>query len=374
MKKSHKKMLIFQIIIFLIFILNSFVSNILGENNFIIFLLLALIIFKFVFGFERDRNRYTKDVMFEIVIFLFIFFLLFYISGIVIGFAKTNYLSWYGISTFVIPLVITIILREILRYMMLKKCEGCKFLFVTAFIMFLFVDISEAIYYAEFDTNYNTFIFVALSFLPALSSNIFCTYLTRKAGYKPVILYLLITRLYAYLIPIIPDPNEYITSIITFILPLVLLYKLHIFLQKDIDEEIDRDYKKRNVMSLILPTIVAVIMVYFTSGYFKYYALAVASGSMEPVIMKGDIVIVKKLEGNYEDLEKGQVLVFQYNGVVVVHRIIKIVKEGGEYYFYTKGDNNGAPDNYAVTEDMIIGTTNFTIPYAGYPTVWLNEM
>ena len=66
MKKSYKKILIYQTIIFLVFILNSFISNILGGYNFTIFLLLSLIFFKILFGFEKDRHRYTKDIIFNV--------------------------------------------------------------------------------------------------------------------------------------------------------------------------------------------------------------------------------------------------------------------------------------------------------------------
>jgi len=375
MKKSYKKMLVFQIIIFLIFILNSFVSNILREYNFIIFLILSLVIFKLFFGFEKDKHRYTKDIIFELIIFLTIFFILFYVLGIFVSFAKVdNYYNWYGLKTFMLPLILTIILKEILRYMMLKKCEGNKLLFITTFILFVFLDITEVIYYNDFKSAYNSFIFVALSFLPAISSNIMCTYVTQKAGYKPVILYLLITRLYVYLIPIIPNPNEYITAIINFLLPMIYMFKIHSFFAKEKDEYITREYNKKSIISLILPTLLVIVIVYFTSGYFHYYAIAIASGSMESKISKGDVVIVEKIDGNYDSLEVGQVLVFKHSGVVVVHRLVNIINEDGKYYFYTKGDANYSPDDYVITEDMVLGTTNFVIPYAGLPTVWLNEM
>ena len=58
---------------------------------------------------------------------------------------------------------------------------------------------------------------------------------------------------------------------------------------------------------------------------------------------------------------------------MVVHRIINILEENGEYYIYTKGDANVSPDNYAVEESMIMGTVVVKIPYVGLPTVWLNE-
>lgn len=44
-----------------------------------------------------------------------------------------------------------------------------------------------------------------------------------------------------------------------------------------------------------------VILIYFVSGYFRYYAIAIASGSMETLISKGDVVIVDK---EYKTLSK----------------------------------------------------------------------
>lgn len=375
MKKGHRRLLVFEILVFLIFFINSFISNILGEYNTVIFLFLLLVLFKFIFGFEKDRNRFAKDIMFEIMIFLVIFFVLFYILGIMIGFAKTNYLNWYGLKTFILPLGLTIILKEILRYMMLKKSEGSKFLFVFTTFLFIFLDVTEAIYYNSFNAAYDSFIFFALSLLPSISTNIVCSILTVQCGYKPIILYLLIIKLYNYLLPLIPNPNEYILSIILFMVPIFMYYKVKSFLSRYKDREIERDYGKKNFVSLIIPAVLAVVVVYFTSGYFGHQAMAIASGSMSPSIEKGDIVIIKKLnEGEHKNLQKDQVIAFEHRGVVVVHRIINIKKVEEEYYFYTKGDANASEDAYSLSEKEIIGIVSLRIPYIGLPTVWLNEM
>ena len=375
MKKGYKKILLFQIILFLALIFNSFVSSILTNYNMILFLIIALVMFKLLFGFEKDRHRYVKDVIFEVVIFLMIYFILFYLLGIIIGFARTNnYLSFTGFKDFIIPLVLLIISKEYLRYMMLTKSEGSKLLNTTTVILFVLLDISNVIYYNSFSSSYDGFVFVALSLLPAISNNLACSYITMKSGYKPVIIYLLATNLYKYLLPIIPDPNEYVLSIINLMLPLLLAYRLYRFFQKDKDEIPDRDYRKRQIGSLIPAVLIAIIAVYFTSGYFKYYAVAIASGSMVPNINKGDVVIVEKLNDKYDELEVGQVIAFRYNEVIVVHRLINIIEDNGHYYFYTKGDANSDPDNYVIEENMIIGTVNLRIPYIGLPTVWLNEL
>lgn len=373
MKKSYKIMLIYQTIVFSILILNSFISNILGGYNFILFLLLLLVSFKFVFGFEKDRHRYTKDIIYEVLIIILVFFILYYLLGVIVGFAKTNYLNSYGIKTFIIPLILIIILKEILRYMMIKKCEESSLLSIITILLFIFLDVTEAIYYHNFNSNYNVFIFIALSLLPAISSNIVCTCVTKQTGYKPIILYLLVTKLYSYLLPIIPNPSQYLIAIINFILPVILGYKIHNFLEKDKDTYIDRYYNKKRLKSLCLPVIITLIIIYFTSGYFKYYALAIASGSMNPKIKKGDIVIVEKIKDNYSKIKQKDIIAYEYNGTIIVHRVEKILDLNGVYYFYTKGDANSSLDNYAIEQSMIIGLVRMNISYIGWPTVWLNE-
>ncbi|MBQ8472020.1 MAG: signal peptidase I [Bacilli bacterium] len=377
MKFSYKKLLIFQLIIFIIFILNSFVSSILKNYGIIVFLVIVLIIFKFMFGFEKDRHRYTKDIIFNIFIILLVFFLLYYISGIIITFARIdNYYTLNGLINFIIPTILLIILKEFFRYMMLKKSENSKLLILTTFILFLFLDLTNIIYFAVLNNNYQKFIFIALTFLPAITENILCTYLSLKVGYKPAILYLLVMNLYGYLIPIIPNPNEYIASIVNLLLPLLVLYNTYLFFDKAKDQEIERDYKKVSILAFLLTLSLILTIVYFTSGYFRYYIIAIASGSMQPNINKGDLVIIEKIkdENEYKNLQIGQVIAYNYGDIIVVHRLVNIVNDKDEYYFYTKGDANNTIDNYPITEDMIIGTVNLKIPFIGYPTVWVNEL
>ncbi len=375
MKTSHKKLLILEIVLFFVLILNSFVSSILSRYNLILSLVALLLIIKLFFGFEKDRHRYTKDIIFEIFIFLLIFFLLYYLLGIIITFARTeNYITWYGLTNFIIPIILVIVLKEIVRYMILQKTEGSRILLITTCLLFIFLDISNAIYYNNFSTKYESFLFVALSLLPAISTNIVCTYISKKTGYKPVIVYLIIVNTYSYLMPIVPNPNEYISSMVQFLLPIVLGYRIYCFYEREKDKEVSRNYNKRRILPLVIPTIIIITLVYFVSGYFHYYAVAVASGSMNPKIHKGDVVIIEKIDKKYELLKEGQVIAYRYDGIIIVHRLEKIIKEDGKYYFYTKGDANTMPDNWVVEEEMIIGVVNYKIAYIGLPTVWLNEL
>ena len=375
MKKGYIRLLILEILIIIILILNSFAWNILSGYRMVIFLMLILALFKVFFGFERDKHRYIKDIILETIIYLFVFFIVFYLLGVFISFAKVEgYYTWHGLRTMIIPVMLTIIFREIFRYMIMSKADGNKLLLILTCIMFIFIDVSNIIYYTNFSTKYSSFLFISLNLLPAISSNIVFSILTLKVGYKPILVYALVLGLYRYLFPIIPNPDEYLMSIIMFLVPVGYGYRIYRFYDKVKDKEIERNYNRKRYGYLLIPSLIIIILVYFTSGYFSYHAIAVASGSMTPNILKGDIVVIKKIDGDYSKLKKGQVIAYKYDNVIIVHRLINIIEEKGTYYFYSKGDANEKEDNWVINEDMIIGVVNVKIPYLGLPTVWLNEL
>ena len=90
MKKSYIKLLILSFFTIFLCTFNAFFLKQFNTISLIIYLLLLLIITKITLGFEKDRHRYSKDISLEIIITLIIFFLTFYLCGLVIGFAKTN--------------------------------------------------------------------------------------------------------------------------------------------------------------------------------------------------------------------------------------------------------------------------------------------
>ena len=69
---------------------------------------------------------------------------------------------------------------------------------------------------------------------------------------------------------------------------------------------------------------------------FGYGAAVVMSGSMEPALKVDDLTIVKKTN----DLDVGDVVVYEADGFLIVHRIMEISGET----VVTKGDANNAKD------------------------------
>ena len=285
MKKSFIKLIAFNLILILILLLNNFILNILYYRNYVIFLTILIIIFKFLFGLEKDNHRYLKDIIFNILIILLSFFILYYLLGLVIGFVKTtNYYSFYGFFNIIIPYIGMVILREFLRYQIIAKCGNEKKLILLSFITFLLVDITGNINIVSWKTNYEVFMFFALTLLPSISSNITCFYITKHVGYKPNILWLLMFNLYGILLPIVPKTGVYIGSMINFLLPIVILYNVYCFFENRKKESITRSSNHKRLFLLPIPVIFIFAIIYFTSGYFKYYTIAIASGSMMPNI------------------------------------------------------------------------------------------
>ena len=256
---------------------------------------------------------------------------------------------------------------------MLNKAENSKILTVATFALFVLLELSPRIYTSNLGSNYNIFLFIALTILPVISNNIVCSYIAKKVGFLPNVFWLLVTSMYMVFLPIVPNTGYYITSLIEFLFPFVLMYNTHIF-YRNRDHDVPISYiKKRRFVELPLLAIIVFALAYFVSGYFRYYAISIATGSMLPNIKVGDVVIVDQ-QKDYKELKKGESIAYKYGKVVIVHRLCDIIVVKDDYYFYTKGDANEDKDNYIIYPDMIIGKVNTKIPYIGLPTVWLKEL
>ena len=66
MKKSEVKLVYFNIAFIVIFFLSNFILGILNYFSMAGFLIAGLVFFKFLFGFEKDNHRYSRDILLNI--------------------------------------------------------------------------------------------------------------------------------------------------------------------------------------------------------------------------------------------------------------------------------------------------------------------
>ncbi|MCL5411651.1 MAG: signal peptidase I [Patescibacteria group bacterium] len=103
-------------------------------------------------------------------------------------------------------------------------------------------------------------------------------------------------------------------------------------------------------------------------GGYKFFT--VMSGSMEPQIKTGSMVVDKE-EGSYRT---GDVVTFKIRGGkdTVTHRVVETSSERTSYE--VKGDANNAPDSEPVIKSNVIGKVILSIPYLGYLIAFARTM
>ena len=114
----------------------------------------------------------------------------------------------------------------------------------------------------------------------------------------------------------------------------------------------------RKIIRLLLSIIISLVLslaIYYgvnanglTTKVYGYTTLIVSSGSMEPELMVGDVIIIKECDS----YNKGDIITFNVNNeYLVTHRII----EEKENHYITKGDNNNSADDNIILEEQIEG-------------------
>lgn len=97
----------------------------------------------------------------------------------------------------------------------------------------------------------------------------------------------------------------------------------------------------------------------------SYRLVGILSGSMEPEIKTGSLVLAQSVPQN--DLMVGDIIVYEpikNKNVLVTHRIISINSKDNS--FTTKGDASDEPDTDTVDYEQVVGKALLSIPFLGY--------
>lgn len=109
--------------------------------------------------------------------------------------------------------------------------------------------------------------------------------------------------------------------------------------------------------------IVAAIALPFVVGQRPYTVL---SGSMEPAIGTGDIVVVARI--STREARVGDVVTFsdpKSSGRLITHRVRSARRRGRKMDFVTKGDANNAVERWRVSADGVISRVRYRVPEVG---------
>jgi signal peptidase len=114
---------------------------------------------------------------------------------------------------------------------------------------------------------------------------------------------------------------------------------------------------------IVVIALMLIVSVFPITGNIKFFT--VQSGSMEPAVKMGGIVMVKPVD----EYKIGDVITF---GEVTkeksptTHRIYDLKIQGGQSVYLTKGDANEDPDQKEIAKRDVIGKVIVSAPYLGY--------
>jgi signal peptidase len=121
------------------------------------------------------------------------------------------------------------------------------------------------------------------------------------------------------------------------------------------------------VMGVLTLVVLGLLAITVGPRFLPYQALVVRSGSMAPTIPTGSVVFYRKIAA--ADVKVGNVIAFNRPGDAserVTHRVDSIGTGPTGRYFVTKGDANGAPDDWRVPAVGDGWLARFHVPVVGY--------
>src|SRR4030042_5189237 len=134
------------------------------------------------------------------------------------------------------------------------------------------------------------------------------------------------------------------------------------------------NWKKIKIWSVITYLIYLIVIVFSISALMSKFSIGgiklftVQSGSMEPAIKVGSMVVTK----SQNIYEVNNVITFkdrEDSRKTTTHRIVE-KEDTGIMRYTTQGDANGVPDSNQVLPNQIIGKVIFKVPYFGYPVAF----
>ena len=115
----------------------------------------------------------------------------------------------------------------------------------------------------------------------------------------------------------------------------------------------------RKILLQVLLCLAAILSFVFTakavSGLRMYIVM---SGSMEPVIRTGSLIILDTMKTKPEP---GEIITYDMGGTLVTHRVLR----NSDGMYVTKGDSNPSEDHAPVSGEQIRGTVILSVPMAG---------
>lgn len=324
--------------------------------------------------FIKKRNILSmnkQEVLIIISVIALVYVMLYYLTGFKFGFSKNPYaLNINVLLTHFLPTAVIIVATEIIRYII--RAQDDKTADILCYVSCVVAEMLVCSTANIAISSFNNFMeLVAKTMFPAIIANLLYHYLSKRYGFYPNIVYRAVTTLYIYVVPYIPAMPESLLSFVSLMIPIAIFLFIDSLYEKKRRFALGKK-SKLEIPITVLAVVIMLSVVMLISNQFRLGTLVIATESMTGELNKGDAAIYERYDD--QTVEEGQVIVFENNDMVIIHRVVKIENINGQTRYFTKGDANEEIDAGFIYDSNIIGLVNHKIPYIGYPTLWLRSL
>ena len=204
--------------------------------------------------------------------------------------------------------------------------------------------------------------------LPALIQSALLTALLAVGGMLPAVEYRLLALLPG-LLPRVPAANRFAQVFLSLLLPLLFLIALSEDWSTSTEQQ-TAPAKGRSALTWAATAVPCLVLIAFFAGWLPAYPTAIATGSMEPEIQIGDMVVMARW--GLADIQPGDVIAVERQGRTIVHRVVEVRQEAGEPLYVTQGDANNAPDEEPAAQSQVEGRMIGLVPAVGRISLWFH--
>lgn len=331
----------------------------------------AAAVLSFIFLKKRPILSINKqEVLIVISVISLVYLVLYYLSGLKFGFRENPYASLKLFFTRFLPIAVIIGSTEVLRFVV--RAQEDKWGDILCYFSCVIADMLVCSTASVAISSFNNFMeLVAQTIFPAITANLLYNYLTKRYGMYPNMIYRAVTVLYIYVIPYVPAMSNSLIAFINLLVPLAI----YLFIDTLYEKKKRYALAKKNKLEVPITVLAIAIMlsvVMLISNQFRFGALVIATDSMTGELNRGDAAIFERYDD--QQIDKGQVIVFEKDKSMIVHRVVKIEYVNGQIKYYTKGDANEDMDAGFVTDSEIVGLVDYKVPYIGFPTLWMRSL
>jgi len=325
----------------------------------------------------RTSQKSRESIFWWSIVFAIVFIVIQVCAGLLFGFGKSPYNhSAVGIFLNILSFGTMVVGRENARSyitgVLTKKEKVTAFIIIALFMTGIEYPVSK---FSRLNDIQTIVKFFAQYFLPDLCQNLFATYLAFVGGSIPAIAYMGILEAFHWLYPILPNLKWIISALIGIMAPVFFLFALQNIYLRETRKIKMYENNSESPVGWMITSILSIGIIWFSIGVFPIYPSVIVTGSMEPLIKPGDVILVDKIQKSedIDQLKTGDIIQFKMDDILVSHRIINIVEDEYGKRYMTKGDNNNSPDTDLVLPQDIKGRIVQIIPKIGWPTLLIRQ-